>query len=424
MNVILQWPLELRFVGLFLFGACLGSLINLGVYRLAWSPRSISPWSPAGPGAPPRRWTGRIPIFGWIARWRESAVHGRGFWIRPMLVGTLVAAALPALYWWELVELGLLGPAVIPPPADPVLAMLHAQYLAHLLLMSLMLVASLIDADEKIIPDTITVPGTWLGLVVAAAFPWALLPTAAIPPNAPADLDFLRLTSPHPWPPALGGWPEAIPLIMGVGCWWLWCVALMRRTWYPRHGWRRAVRLSLARLARDWSTLPLLLMGVIGSAGIAAVWFRGGAWWEGLLSSLVGMAAGGLIIWLVRVIGAATLGREAMGFGDVTLMAMLGSFLGWQSCLIIFFIAPFAGLVVGLITLVLRRDNEIPYGPFLCLAAAFVVVDWAAVWNGTIGVFFLGWLVPLVVLVCLGVMAILLAMMRLLKAAFRHFRAW
>ncbi len=418
MNAIFHAPLELRLAGLFLLGTCLGCLINLGAYRLAWSPRTISPWSSPGKGQPPRRWIDRIPIFGWLARRREAEWHGRGFWIRPALVELLVGIGVAALYWWEIAELGLLGPAAVPPPQAPVVTMLHAQFLSHLLLVTLMLVASLIDADEKIIPDSITVPGTWLGLAVATAFPWALLPTAAIPPVRPLDLDFLRLTSPHPWPQALGGLPVWESLVLALGCWWLWCVALMRRTWYPRHGWCRAIGLSLARLVRDTSTVRIGSMGLIGSLAIAGVWFGGGAWWEGLLSALVGMASGGLIIWLVRVIGTAALGREAMGFGDVTLMAMLGAFLGWQSCLVIFFLAPFAGLFVGLITLVLRRENEIPYGPFLCLAAAFLVVNWAAVWDRVEGVFFLGWLVPMVVLICLGLMAVLLGMMRLVRAAF------
>ncbi|NUQ61459.1 MAG: prepilin peptidase [Pirellulales bacterium] len=419
MNAILHVPLELRLVGLFFLGACLGSIVNLGAYRLAWSPRSISPWSAPAAGWPRRRWLDRIPIFGWPGRRRESELHGRGFWIRPMVVELLVGLAVAWLYWWEIVEWGLLGPAVVPPVGQSVLVILHVQYVSHVLLMSLMLVASLIDADEKIIPDTITVPGAWLGLAIAAVFPWSLLPTAAIPPVAPVDVEFLRLTSPHPWPQALEGWPQGRSLVLGLGCWWLWCVGLMHRTWYSRHGWRRALALSLARLRRDPSTVRVLAMGLIGSAGIGAVWFLGNDWWEGLLSGLVGMAAGGLLIWLVRVIGTAVLGREAMGFGDVTLMAMLGSFLGWQSCLIIFFLAPFAGLLVGLITLILHRENEIPYGPFLCLAAVFLIVDWAAVWGWAVGLFFLGWLVPLVIVICMAMMAVLLGMMRLLMAAFR-----
>ena len=70
-----------------------------------------------------------------------------------------------------------------------------------------------------------------------------------------------------------------------------------------------------------------------------------------------------------------------MGFGDVTLMAMIGAFLGWQACLIVFFLAPLAGLVLGLVQLILRRGKHIPYGPFLCLAALATIVGWATIWN-------------------------------------------
>ena len=89
------------------------------------------------------------------------------------------------------------------------------------------------------------------------------------------------------------------------------------------------------------------------------------------------MAGGAGLIWLARIFGSAALGREAMGFGDVTLMGMIGAFLGWQTCPIIFFLAPLAGLVLGVVQLILRRGSEIPYGPFLCLAALGTIIFWA-----------------------------------------------
>ena len=42
---------------------------------------------------------------------------------------------------------------------------------------------------------------------------------------------------------------------------------------------------------------------------------------------------------------------------------------GWQAAVIVFFLAPLAGLFLGLFQLILRRDSEISYGPFLALAA-------------------------------------------------------
>jgi len=60
---------------------------------------------------------------------------------------------------------------------------------------------------------------------------------------------------------------------------------------------------------------------------------------------------------------------ESMGGGDVKLLAMIGAFLGWQRALLTFFLAPFFGVVIGIINLLTKKDHTIPYGPFLSLAA-------------------------------------------------------
>lgn len=163
-------------------------------------------------------------------------------------------------------------------------------------------------------------------------------------------------------------------------------------------------------------------MAVMGTLAIVLVWHRGGQGWQGLLTALVGMAASGGLIWLVRVIGAAALRREAMGFGDVTLMAMIGTFLGWQPCVVVFFLAPIAGLVVGVLRLVLFRDKEIPYGPFLCLASLLLIVRWNAIWDYTFPIFEMGWLVPILMLGCLVLMGLMLGAWRLTLWACRSAR--
>jgi len=58
-----------------------------------------------------------------------------------------------------------------------------------------------------------------------------------------------------------------------------------------------------------------------------------------------------------------------MGGGDVKLLAMIGAFFGWKIALMTFFVAPFFGLIVGVIVLIRTKDHLIPYGPFLSLAA-------------------------------------------------------
>jgi prepilin signal peptidase PulO-like enzyme (type II secretory pathway) len=415
-------PLFLAMAVLFAVGACVGSMVNLGVATLAWDRSMIHPWLRPAPQAPRRHWSDRVPLIGWLGMRRESAFHGRGFWVRPMLVELLLGTGFAALYWWEIDRCGLLPFESFPGPLPAaILHVLAVQFFSHMVLIGLMLLASLIDADEKIIPDTVTVPGTLLGLAIAAACPWSLLP---IPSNvgkfvAGLPIGPLLLTSPDTPVAWLWGWPYGGSLLLGLGCWWLWCVALMPRRWYARHGWRRAMELLLARLARDAAVKLILTMGLLGTVAIAALWFVGGIHWLGFLTALVGMTASGFLVWMVRIIGHAVLKREAMGFGDVTLMAMLGAFLGWQACLLVFFLAPFAGLVLGGVVLTLRRDSVIPYGPFLCLGALVLLTFWASFWRSVAAFFAMGPLVPVILLVCMALMAVLLAIVQMLKALFR-----
>ncbi|MCE5303771.1 MAG: A24 family peptidase [Planctomycetaceae bacterium] len=401
MNTFCAIPLEARLIVIFVVGACLGAAVNWAIYRLAWFSRAVSPWSPPDPSAPPRRWFDRTPIIGWLGLRREARLHGVGFWIRPMLLEMATAVGLAWLYGWQTAAWPTL-------PSELVLW----RFLANALLIGLMLAASMIDVDEKIIPDAITIPGTLAGLALAAVRPESLL---FDPFQLPLS-SFLHIASPNPWPDRLNGFPNGWSLALGLACWWAWCAALLPRSWRRRHGWRRAVQLWLARIVRERVSYRLGAMAVLGSLVLAWIWMRGGWAWQGLLSSLVGVVVGGGLIWAVRIVGAAVLRREAMGFGDVTLMAMIGAFLGWQPCLVIFFLAPMAGLIVGLLRVVLFRDKEIPYGPFLCLAALFVIVRWDWIWERCWHVFELEWFVPLAMVLCLALMALMLGTWRLVRS--------
>jgi hypothetical protein len=237
----------------------------------------------------------------------------------------------------------------------------------------------------------------------------------------PDTWPLMLITAPAAMPGWLGGFPHGGSLAVGLGCWWLWCFGLMRRDWRPRHGLARALRLLVARLCREASTWRIVLLGLIGSAAIAAVWFSAGRNWDATITALVGMAAAGGLVWAVRIIGSAVLRREAMGFGDVTLMAMIGVFLGWQASILIFFLAPLAALAVGLFILILFRDREIPYGPFLCLATLVVLVRWSTFWDWASPVLLqLGLLVPALIVFCLALFPALLGLVQVVKRLFRR----
>lgn len=409
MNVILATPFGLRLAVLFALGAALGSLANWAAAVASPAVRRGDPWL-ANDAIGLTRWLRRVPIVGWFAA-------GRSRPLRPLLVEFTAGFVLAWLYAWEIAELGLV-PVPLGALADPAWTdAAHAQFAAHAALIGLMLVASLIDLDEKIIPDEVTVPGTLLGLGLLALLPAALLPDAFVLPNNQPSFGWVHAAAPHHWPAWLAG-RQAVSLSLALGCWLAWCFALLPRTWYTRHGLGRAVALSIARVRRQQASRYIGGLALIGSAAIAGVWMMGGPRWESLLTALTGMAVGGAMIWSVRAIGFMALRREAMGFGDVTLMAMIGAFLGWQACLVIFFVAPLAGLLVGVVQWVVARDNEIPYGPFLCLAALFVIARWATIWAWLADVLSLGWFVPLMLVACLLLMAILLRGIRSLREAF------
>ncbi len=405
-------PLPLRLLALVVIGTMAGAAINWAAYRLAWNQRRISPWSAAPNGVPPRVGTDRIPVFGWLGLAREERVHGVLFWFRPLVVEVASGVGLAALYLWETQSAVRLWapPGMAPPPPAFLTASValaeHVRFAGHALLFALMLAASLIDFDEKTIPDAITFPGTLAGLAFAAAYPWSLLPAAHFTDRGQTLEEFLTLASPNLWPASLslkaGVW-------LALGCWSLWCFALLPRRWNTRRGWGTAVRVFFHRLRVERVTYLLLVVWIVGAAALALLRERiPEAHWGSLLTALVGLAGAASVIWAVRVIGTYVLGREAMGFGDVTLMAMIGTFIGWQSSLVVFFVAPFFAILFAIGNWVLHREREIPYGPFLCLGAMTVILRWPGFWESTAAVFELGWFVPLMIVLCLVLMAVLL----------------
>jgi leader peptidase (prepilin peptidase)/N-methyltransferase len=130
----------------------------------------------------------------------------------------------------------------------------HGRIVYHGILLWLLLVATITDLRDYVIPDQITIPGVLIGILAA---------------TASGDLQMMHL-----WM----DWNQAVPNFQGA--------------YIP-----------------DWIKQHHHLHGL--------------AW------SMAGLAMGGGLTWIVRGTSSLILGRQALGFGDVTLMAMIGSFLGW-----------------------------------------------------------------------------------------------
>ena len=95
---------------------------------------------------------------------------------------------------------------------------------------------------------------------------------------------------------------------------------------------------------------------------------------NGLLSALFGYMIGGLWIWGMRIVGTLGFGKEAMGLGDVHIMAAVGAVVGWAVPTVAFFVAPFFGLVWALYLWLSRGQRELPYGPWLAAGTLMVML--------------------------------------------------
>jgi leader peptidase (prepilin peptidase)/N-methyltransferase len=125
----------------------------------------------------------------------------------------------------------------------------------------------------------------------------------------------------------------------------------------------------------DFLTLPGIMIGI-------GVGFMPGAF-VNWIEALIGLAVGGGVFYIVGTLGQVVFKKEAMGFGDVKLAAMMGAFLGWQNLLFILILASFLGSVVGLTILFLSGDKRnstyVPFGPFLVAAALAAIYFGSAV---------------------------------------------
>jgi leader peptidase (prepilin peptidase)/N-methyltransferase len=101
---------------------------------------------------------------------------------------------------------------------------------------------------------------------------------------------------------------------------------------------------------------------------------------HGLVWSLAGAACGAGLTWLVRFCSSRILGREALGLGDVTLMGLIGTYLGWQPTVFVFLIAPLVGILLILPIQLVWKRAYVPYGPFLAAATVAVLVSWKWLW--------------------------------------------
>ena len=358
------------------FGACVGSFLNVVIYRMPEGLSIVRPASRCPKCNHHLRWFENLPILSWLAlrgRCRSCSLPiSSQYLLIELLVAVLFAGAYVIFFlappdtwwagiggeWWRFVGLSGGWPAL----------------LIVLTVLCGLLVATVIDARTFLIPAPITTAMTVIALVA-----WLVQGVLPEPPMA-AGL----------WPiptvgwgligATLGGW-------LGVGIAW----AGLRYGKIPRsfEDYEKYVPegetlgdYPFAR--REMFKELLFLLPII--VGLVGGWFIAGAcncqsvpprWLMGVSAGLFGWLVGGGLVWGVRLLGTFAFGKEAMGMGDVHLLAAIGAGLGWIDPIRVFFLAPFTALAwvaLSRIVAMVRRSegHELPYGPHL--AAATVVV--------------------------------------------------
>ncbi len=92
----------------------------------------------------------------------------------------------------------------------------------------------------------------------------------------------------------------------------------------------------------------------------------------GLKAAVIGFLAGGGFFYLIAVVGKAIFKKDAMGGGDIKMMAMVGGLMGWKAVILTTFMGSLLGSIIGVALIQLKGrewGSRIPFGPYLALGA-------------------------------------------------------
>jgi leader peptidase (prepilin peptidase)/N-methyltransferase len=366
-------------VFVFCFGACVGSFINVVNFRLPAGRSVISPPSRCPTcGANLRFFRENVPILGWFmvrGRCRYCKVR-----ISPeyMIIEVIMA----------LLFLGLYAVLYLVKPSTPWFGEIGGSwwywngfirtwpaFFALAFLVAGLVSMTIIDARTFTIPIQIPLFITGAALVFWSV--QALLP--------------MRRVASMSWPIHCVGWTGCAMAFGGmIGT--ILAVILLRRGVfkYSFADYHEYVEEDQAigeypHARREMKHELLFLLPCI--AGLVIGFFVGRSIGgaapptivQALGASLAGYLVGGGLVWGVRILGTLGFGREAMGLGDVHLLGAIGAVVGWLDPILIFFIAPFSGLLwvaasMGLGTVFRALKRELPYGPHLALATIVVIL--------------------------------------------------
>ena len=358
---------------LFALGCCVGSFLNVVIYRMPREKSLITP--PSACPACDRRiaFYDNIPLVSWLllrakCRYCKAPISPRYFIIE-LLTGS-VFAGLFILYFHFGIMTGI----------GPLVKGSWFVYLLHVILLSAFIAASAIDMELWIIPLPICWFVTAVGFIGSALGVYIIEPAVvrgyALLPNASTDTASLAVGA------AIGIGISNLLLVVG----------LFKRSYESEDKGNPETNQDVSDEKKFNDRIEILkeiifLLPIIICSFVAYRIIReypaAQAWWihysqhpvfAGLLGSLWGYIVGCAVVWATRIFGTLGFGKEAMGLGDVHLMGAAGAVIGPVFVVLAFFIAPFFGLAWAGFQMFFKKTRQIPYGSFLSLGILTVMI--------------------------------------------------
>ncbi|CAG0948539.1 Prepilin peptidase PppA [Phycisphaerales bacterium] len=403
------------------FGACVGSLLNVLVYRLPLGLDVVTPSSRCPNCETKLTWRENIPIFGWLmlrgrCRFCRSPISAE-YPIVEAFTAVLWAAVFVVLYADQGRFLGIPVGRLGPDWGQGQFTWTWPSLVVVLALFSCLIAVTLIDARTFHIPLSLLIVPVVIALAahpLHALWVHIKIPSGRLPRVAAGWEWTIATPGPHGWRwigAAIGG---TVGLVISNLLLWK---GLIKRSFADYDDWLKTLPATAttaqphstadaapADSPEMWTQYPharremfrelIFLAPAIGLAmvGTWAAFAYAGPWkpnpvtistdptkiaplWLSVLSGvLLGYLIGGGVVWAMRIAGSLAFGKEALGLGDVHLMAAVGACLGWIDSTLAFFGAAFVGVawaILGrLFSGVFRR--HMPFGPYLAIATVLV----------------------------------------------------
>lgn len=338
------WLLPLCFA---MFGACIGSFLNVVIYRL---PRGLSVNEPSRSFCPDCKheipWFLNIPIFSWVMLRGRSACCNKRISARYCIVELLTALLFAAIAWYF---------AADPLPAQMALCVWAA----------LMLAVLCIDLEQMIVLPVLTSSAAVVGLIAALFAPWLV------------DSQSLGVQDGLLW--------SIVGALSGFVM--LKLVALLGRLLFGRKNttfeapqqWSMKqdgddIRLTVGESSYLWSELFMEAANRVELQQAAISCAPDAEPGSIIFSADSATLANGRIISLEEheclsgTCSGMSCRREAMGSGDAHIALAIGALCGWQGVLFALVTGCFVGIAQALVARI-GRGQPMPFGPAFIIGA-------------------------------------------------------